>query len=83
MSLRFRIYSGKTLEDLLEQLNNHPDYCGRIVFMEHTSDGYTAVLDEWALTIIDINSLDDDEDETREFNRNILLNANLDTSNTL
>lgn len=82
MPQRFRIYSADTLTELIDALNAHPDYCGRIVFMERTEETYRAVLDEWALITEDIRNIEQDED-IREYNQNVLQMLDLPTSHTL
>jgi hypothetical protein len=86
MSLRYHLVSGKTLENITDQLNDEDAYYGRIVYMEKTKTGYLALIDTYALVIAhvsDLNSDEEEEQERREYNQNMLLSAKLDTSHTL
>jgi hypothetical protein len=86
MSPRYHLVSGKTLENITDQLNDEDAYYGRIVYMEKTKTGYAAMIDTYALVIAHVSDLNSDEEEEqgrREYNQMMLKNLDLDTSNTL
>lgn len=82
MDQRFFLVSGKTLEDLTDILNTDHSGNGRVIFIEKTRSGYTAMIDTYALvvaTVEDIMNAQAMEEELREQQRDVLRNANMTT----
>lgn len=80
---RYLSVSGKTLTDLLIALNDPDLQLGRVVYIEKTRAGYTAILDTYAIITVHISEIQADEEqeaERRKHNQMLLQKMLLDMS---